>query len=440
MASRRNPPLTVILNGRLVGEIRMATSGAISFSYAAEWLAWEHAMPISRSLPLAEQPHKGAPVIAYLENLLPDNQAIRERVAAKVNAAGTDAFHMLEKIGRDCVGALQFLNNYDGAAPTQEIEGDKLSDSSISKMLKNLASAPLGIEEDEDFRISIAGAQEKSALLFMNGEWLRPKGMTPTTHILKTQLGVLPNGINLSDSVENEFFCMRFCKEMGANIAHVEIHDFEDTRALAIERFDRRWTKKEKLIRLPQEDFCQALAVPPSQKYQSDGGPSIKDGIKLLQGSNTPTDDQMAFFRAQILFWLLAATDGHAKNFSLFLRPGNSFVMTPLYDILSAQKALDEGQVRHGQMKLAMSVGDKNHYRVDRVAPRHFMQSAKSAGFGVPLVERLLHEVHERVPAAIEATLNQLPSDFPEALASSIISGVEARHRLLGLGLAATSH
>jgi len=437
MAKRRNPPLTVLLNGRLVGEIRIATSGAISFTYAEEWLAWQHAMPISRSLPLTEQPHKGAPVIAYLENLLPDNQAIRERVAAKVNASGTDAFHMLEKIGRDCVGALQFVTEYDGSTEMPGIEGEKVSDDSIAHILKNLASAPLGIEEDDDFRISIAGAQEKSALLFMNGEWFRPKGMTPTTHILKTQLGILPNGINLSDSVENEFFCMRFCKEMGAEVAHVEIHDFGDTRALAIERFDRQWTKKGTLLRLPQEDFCQALAVPPSQKYQSDGGPSIKDSIGLLQGSNSPTEDQLAFFRAQILFWLLAATDGHAKNYSLFLRPGNSFVMTPLYDILSAQKAVDEAQVRHGQLKLAMSIGGRGHYRVDRVAPRHFLQTAKASGFGVPLVEKLLQEIHDRIPAAIEATLAQLPPDFPEALSSSIIAGVEARHRLLGLGLAA---
>ena len=257
-ASRRNPPLTVLLNGRLVGVIQMASSGAISFQYDTSWLGWQHALPISRSLPLTEQAHKGAPVIAYLENLLPDNQAIRERVAAKVHASSTDAYHMLEKIGRDCVGALQFIVDYDGSAPTGALEGDPLTDRQISDMLKNLASAPLGIEEDDDFRISIAGAQEKSALLYKDGQWIRPKGMTPTTHILKTQLGVLPNGVNLSDSVENEFFCMRFCKEMGSDVAHVEIVDFEDTRALSIKRFDRQWTKKGTLLRLPQEDFCQA--------------------------------------------------------------------------------------------------------------------------------------------------------------------------------------
>ena len=436
-ALQRNPPLTVLINGRLVGIVQMASSGAITFQYDQSWLDWQHAFPISRSLPLTEQAHKGAPVISYLENLLPDNQVIRERVAAKVRASGTGAYHLLEKIGRDCVGAIQFVVDYDGSSPTTELSGDRLSDGQISFMLKNLTSAPLGLEEDDDFRISIAGAQEKSALLYKDGQWLRPKGMTPTTHILKTQLGVLPNGVNLSNSVENEFFCMRFCKEMGSDVAHVEIVDFDDTRALSIRRFDRQWTKKGTLLRLPQEDFCQAMAVSPSQKYQSDGGPAITDCIDLLRGSDKPTEDQSAFFKAQILFWLLGATDGHAKNFSLFLRPGSGFAMTPLYDILSAQKALDEGQVRHGQMKLAMSVGNKNRYRLDQVTPRHFLQSAKAAGFGVTLAEQLLAEIHVQVPSAIEATLEQLSADFPAELSDAIVAGITARHRLMGLGLAA---
>jgi serine/threonine-protein kinase HipA len=179
------------------------------------------------------------------------------------------------------------------------------------------------------------------------------------------------------------------------------------------------------------------MAVPPSQKYQSDGGPAITDCIDLLRGSDRPTEDQSAFFKAQILFWLLGATDGHAKNFSLFLRPGSGFAMTPLYDILSAQKALDEGQVRHGQMKLAMSVGNKNRYRLDQVTPRHFLQSAKAAGFGVTLAEQLLAEIHVQVPSAIEATLEQLSADFPAELSDAIVAGITARHRLLGLGLAA---
>ncbi len=426
-----NSGLTVLLNHRLVGRIHMAKSGAITFQYDQSWLDWEHAMPISLSLPLREQAHQGALVIAYLENLLPDNQAIRERVAAKVGAQGTGAYHMLETIGRDCVGALQFVQGDAAVEFKREIEGEPINDHQIAQMLKNLTAAPLGLDDGDDFRISIAGAQEKSALLQIDGEWLRPHGMTPTTHILKTQPGVLPSGINLSDSVENEFFCMQFCTAMGADVASVEIRDFEDVRALSVTRFDRHWARDGHLIRLPQEDFCQALGYPPSRKYQMDGGPNIGAAANLLAASDRPTEDQLAFFRAQILFWLLGATDGHAKNFSIFLRPGGGFKMTPLYDILTAQKAVDDGQIRHNRMRLAMSVGDQNHYRINEVLPRHYLQTAKASGVGVTMIEGLLAEITARLDTALEETIAELPTGFPMKLAEAIASGIRRRSRLL---------
>ncbi len=211
------------------------------------------------------------------------------------------------------------------------------------------------MDADDDFRISIAGAQEKTALLRYDGAWIRPSGFNPTTHILKTQLGVLPAGIDLSDSVENEYFCMSFCRVMGMEVAEVEIADFEDVRSLVVKRFDRRWAKDGRLIRLPQEDFCQALTFLPSQKYQLDGGPRIKESVGLLVGSDDPEADERAFLRTQVLFWLLGAKDGHAKNFSFALRPGG-LRMTPLYDVLGAQKAVDDGQFRQNRMRLAMAV------------------------------------------------------------------------------------
>ncbi len=419
---RRSGTMQVLLNGRLVGALRLAGSGAVSFIYDQDWLSWEHAMPISLSLPLREEAHQGGPVIAYLENLLPDNQAIRERIAARVRAGGTDAWHMLERIGRDCVGALQFVSGEvpEFGAP----EGKPVSEAQIADMLRNLASAPLGMEDEDDFRISIAGAQEKTALLRRAGTWIRPSGLTPTTHILKTQLGVLPTGIDLSDSVENEFFCMSFCRAMGMDVAEVEIADFEDVRSLVVTRFDRRWTKDGRLIRLPQEDFCQALTVPPSQKYQADGGPGITEGIGLLTGSDDPEVDQRAFFRAQVLFWLLGATDGHAKNFSIALRPGG-FRMTPLYDVLSAQKAVDDGQIRQNRMRLAMAVD--RHYRINEVVPRHFPQAAKSAGFGVALAEEVLSNIAAELEPALDKTFDDLPIGFPQPLAEAIIAGVRRR-------------
>ncbi|MBU2958025.1 type II toxin-antitoxin system HipA family toxin [Paracoccus sp. 1_MG-2023] len=418
----RSGAMQVVLNGRLVGVLSLAGSGAISFAYDPGWLSWEHAMPISLSLPLREEAHRGGPVIAYLENLLPDNLRIRERVAARVRAGGTDAWHMLEKIGRDCVGALQFVS---GDVPEiGQLAGETVSEAQIADMLRNLASAPLGLNEDDDFRISIAGAQEKTALLRHENAWIRPSGLTPTTHILKTQLGVLPAGIDLSDSVENEYFCMRFCRAMGVDVAEVEIADFEDVRSLVVTRFDRRWTRDGRLIRLPQEDFCQALTVPPSRKYQMDGGPGIAEGIALLAGSDDPAANQRTFFRAQALFWLLGATDGHAKNFSIALRPGG-FRMTPLYDVLSAQKAVDDGQIRQNRMRLAMAVD--GHYRINEVVPRHFLQSARAAGYGVALAEEVLSGILPELEPALERTLADLPDGFPQPLAEAICAGVRRR-------------
>ena len=437
----RQPSMNVLLNGRLVGHLHMERSGAVSFVYAEEWLAWGHAAPISLSLPLREQAHAGGPVIAYLENLLPDNQMIRDRIAAKVRADGTDAYSLLAKLGRDCVGALQFVVDGDDHSDGKpgEIVAEGVTDTEISATLKNLTASPLGIHEDADFRISIAGAQEKTALLRMNGKWFRPTGMTPTSHILKTQLGHLPNGINLSDSVENEFFCMRICAAMGAEVANVEMVDFEDVRALAIERFDRQWTSDGRLLRVPQEDFCQALGYPPSQKYQSDGGPSVVHGLHLLAGSDDPTSDQLSFLRAQVLFWLLGATDGHAKNFSIRLGFGGGFEMTPLYDVLSAQKAFDENQIKHSQYKLAMSVGRNRHYRLDQIVARHVFETAKAGSIGEAPVKAMLEEVLAAVPSAIETTIGGLPDGFPMELVNSIHIGVTRRAGVLERSLVASN-
>lgn len=414
--------MRVFLNGRLVGILSRVTPEAISFAYDPGWLEWEHAMPISLSLPLREKAHQGRSVISYLENLLPDNQAVRQRVATRMRASSANAWDMLEKIGRDCVGALQFVS---GDAPEKNrLEGEPVSEAQIAATLRNLEDAPLGLDEDDGFRISIAGAQEKTALLRHEGAWIRPYGTTPTTHILKTQIGVLPNGINLTDSVENEYFCMIFCRSMGADVADVEIVDFEDVRSLVVKRFDRRWTNDGRLIRLPQEDFCQALGVPPSRKYQMDGGPGIADGIGLLEGSDDSAADQRAFFRAQMLFWLLGATDGHAKNFSIALRPGG-FRIAPLYDVLSAQKAVDDGQIRQNRMRLAMAV--VGHYRINEVVPRHFLSAAKASGFSMLLAEELLAEMADQAELALDRTIAKLSAGFPVEIADAIADGIRSR-------------
>ena len=421
---KTHTPLNVFMNGRLVGTLNKQASGAIDFTYADDWLGWEFAIPVSRSLPLRGDRYLGAPVVAVFENLLPDNQEIRQRVAERTGAKGIDAYSLLASIGRDCVGALQFLP--DGEAPIgpQKPTGTLLTEADIAGILRGLTHTPLGLKENDDFRISIAGAQEKTALLRMDGQWLKPKGISPTTHIFKPPIGMLPNGIDLSESVENEFLCMTLMKELGLLTAKVSMDRFEDQKALVVERFDRRKTKEGKLLRLPQEDMCQALSVPPTLKYESEGGPGLKAILKILRESDTPYDDQCDFLKTQILFWLLGATDGHAKNFSLFLFPGGRFRMTPLYDIISVLPAYAAHQLNRKEMKLAMAVGDSRHYRPHKIHPRHFEQSAKAAGLGTMVVENIMDELKDDIAGAIARTEQRLPKGFPMSLTEPIFDAL----------------
>jgi serine/threonine-protein kinase HipA len=418
---RQNIPLRVLLNNRLVGHLLKEPAGANYFRYDESWLARKNAIPVSLSLPLREDAYKGEPVVAVFENLLPDSELLRKRIAEKVGAKGTDAYSLLSQIGRDCVGALQFVpDGEDAVHDVSSIDGKVINDEEIEKLLNNLVRAPLGLDRDQDFRISVAGAQEKTALLHYKGEWLKPFGTTPTTHILKTQIGTLQNGIDLSNSVENEYYCLKLLAAFGLAVNKAEIKIFGKTKALVVERFDRAWTKDARLLRLPQEDFCQALSCPPSRKYQDQGGPGLGQILDLLKGADTPAQDQKTLLKAQILFWLIGATDGHAKNFSVFLEPGGSFRLTPIYDVLTAQPSLDTRQIECKQMKVAMFVGDNRHYRIDEIKGRHFIQTAERAGLPKPIATDALQEVAKDADAAIQTMDHQLPSGFPEQIHVSV--------------------
>lgn len=424
-------PLSVYLNARLVGRLRRLSSGAIDFQYNESWLSWEHTLPISISLPLREDRYTGDPVTAVFDNLLPDNERIRRHVANRVKADGYDAYSLLAKVGRDCVGALQFLPEGQEPGLAGVVKGRVQSSDEVAKKIRDLAATPLGVDEDEEFRISIAGAQEKTALLYWKNKWYLPHGTTATTHIIKPRIRDLPNGIYMRHSVENEYLCLKLTMALGLPTAKAEITDFEDQRVLVVERFDRRWTDDQRLLRLPQEDCCQALSVSPTLKYDSDGGPSMVNILDLLKGSDDPHVDQYMFLKAQIVFWLLGATDGHAKNFSVFLKPGGRFSMTPIYDVMSAQPILDAHQLRSNQYKLAMAVGNNRHYVIETLAPRHFIQTAEKSGVPGAVIEQICSELDATAERAIDDTLASLPKDFPEDLAASIAKGTRNRLKLL---------
>lgn len=424
---QRYTTLNVFFNSRQVGRIQREATGAIAFTYADSWLDWPPAFPVSISLPLRDDKFIGTSVTAVFENLLPDNEPIRRRVAERVGAVGTDAFSLLTEIGRDCVGALQFLPDKTPAQALQQLNGRALSDKDIGKLLKELDVTPLGIRAENDFRISIAGAQDKTALLRHNDQWIEPAGATPTTHIIKPQIGTLSNGMDLSTSVENEYVCMKLMAAFGLPTAAVEIAQFNKQKALVIERFDRKWTSSGLLTRLPQEDCCQALSIPPTRKYQSEGGPGIVDIMTILRGSDEPNKDRYDFFKAQILFWLIGATDGHAKNFSLALSSQGRFRMTPLYDVLSLQPLFDKKQIPRKDFKMAMRVGNSNQYNVENILGRHYVDTAQKSGLSRDALAAMIDDIAVSKDAALEATASSLPQGFPVALFESISAAITRR-------------
>lgn len=431
---KTHAPLNVLINNRLVGRLEKEPGGAIAFQYDQTWLDWPPHFPISLSMPPRKASFRGEQVVAVFDNLLPDNPTVRRLLAERTGAQGSDSYSLLEQIGRDCVGAMQFLPDGMAINAFQPIEGEPVSDEEIETILANLARAPLGIDTEQEFRISVAGAQEKTALLFHDGRWKRPIGTTPTTHILKPQLGEIPTPwgmIDLSNSVENEHYCLKLLEGLGLQVAQTEIATFGARQVLVVERFDRRCRSNDQLLRLPQEDFCQALSIPSSRKYQNQQGPSAVDIMTLLKESDEPLKDQAAFFKSQIIFWLIGATDGHGKNFSVFLRPGGRFELTPFYDVLSAQPAFDAKRIPHNKYKLAMSVGASCHYKILDVHGRHFVETAKEAGLGPTIIKQVLDEVFRDALPAAERALGLMPQDFHADIHNSVVNAMTGRLRQL---------
>ncbi len=297
---------------------------------------------------------------------------------------------------------------------------------------------------DPDFRISIAGAQEKTALLHMNGRWHLPHGATATTHIFKLPLGLIGGmKIDMRDSVENEWLCVTILKAFGLSVAHCQPMQFEGMKALVVERFDRQWwtdpSGQPRLIRLPQEDMCQATGTPPDTKYEADGGPGMDRIMAVLDGSLAREQDRRTFFQAQVPFWMLCATDGHAKNFSLLLRPGGRYQLTPLYDVLSVYPILGEGAAKVSPFKarMAMAVRSTNaHWKMRDILRRHWLAVGTRYGVVTPdgrPTQFVIDDLVERTPKVVAEVRELLPKDFPAPLADSILGGLlDAASRLAG--------
>jgi serine/threonine-protein kinase HipA len=235
-------------------------------------------------------------------------------------------------------------------------------------------------------------------------------------------------------SVENEWLCARIVAAFGLPIARCDIGEFGAHKVLVVERFDRQMHSSGRYwLRLMQEDFAQATGTEWHRKYQADGGPGVLELAGLLQGSVEPQRDLETLFKAQLVYFLLAATDGHAKNFSLRLLPAARYQLTPLYDVLSAWPVIGKraNDIPVEKVKLAMALpGQKPHYLLKNIQRRHFEVLARKMGLGGE-AERLIVEVSERVDAAIEAAQRGLPRGFPQGLLERVLAGMRRQARLL---------
>jgi serine/threonine-protein kinase HipA len=424
---RKGCILDVYVGSSKVGIYAHAPNGSTSFRYAQDWISSQRAFPISLSMPLSDRIWSGIQTDNFFDGLLPDDQAVRNKIAAQeqIDSAGT--FDLLSVIGRDCVGALRFVPEGLDPGDPAKMSYRSVNDEEIASRIASLGTAPLGIHvADDDFRISIAGVQEKTAFLRIDNQWKLPLGPTPTSHIFKPAMKIGPNGTNFSDTPWNEWLCLALCRALGLETANTEVLIFDDKPVIAVERFDRLW-RDDVLYRLPQEDICQALGVPPMRKHQSDGGPGIVDILEFLNGAAAPHKDRLSFMKAQIVFWLLAAIDGHAKNFSIFLTPGG-YKLTPLYDVMSAYPypALSAHKI-----KLAMAVGS-NHYRIKEILPRHFYQTGQKVGLRKGDMDDIFGKLVPQIDNAIaEVRALAVYTGSPGTTYEPILAGVKKRAALI---------
>lgn len=419
--------LHVWMNGELVGTWSV-DRGSHTFCYDRSWLVSPRQRSLSLSLPISSSLQiQGDVVKNYFDNLLPDSDKIRARLGKRFKTRA-DTFGLLQAVGRDCVGAIQLLPIDATPDGWDRVTCEPIDEADIATILEAIPSE-FGLYRNDDlFRISIAGAQEKTAFTLWNNQWCLPHGATPSTHIFKLPLGLIGGGkVDASDSVPNEWLCAQIMTALGFPVAKTSMASFEGQEVLIVERFDRNWMDGGTWIaRLPQEDFCQALGVSPDMKYEQHGGPGMADCIRLLQGSQN-NSDKTYFLLTQLAFFLMAAPDGHAKNYSIFLRRGTTYEMTPLYDILSIWPYMGTaaGKLSRHKAGMAMAVRAKNaHYHFKDIQARHWYGLAMKNG-GTAVWAAML-ELIERVRPALSAVEQLLPKDFPEQTWTAIAVGMRS--------------
>ncbi len=357
--------LDVWIAGERVGALSQDDAGALSFQYLRDY----RGVPLSSSMPLSTRVYRDKSVLPYLWGLLPEDPAVRRHVASETGASPNNPFSLLGIIGLDCPGAVQFCPS--GCEIEREEHLVPMDEADIARRLSaGRVGGSSWIAPNEHW--SLGGQQNKFALRRINGEWFSCHGSAATTHILKS--GVR----DLALQALNEYVCMRLATACDIDTAHVEYCEFKAEGgaepAIVIERYDRM-VDGGHVIRLHQEDFCQAFGCLPDNKYTMYGGPSVSDVVGVLMSTGVEAQANVARF-LQMLFYnyLIAATDAHAKNYSLMLNADGSHRLAPMYDVASMAPYVESTQWGVNPPKLAMSIGGEN--RAGRVSLSHLGKMA----------------------------------------------------------------
>ncbi|HEV3001294.1 MAG TPA: type II toxin-antitoxin system HipA family toxin [Solirubrobacteraceae bacterium] len=411
--------LDVWLYERRAGRLE-ARHGALTYAYEPAWVD-ERMPPLSQSLPVRGEPFTGEPVHAFFANLLPEGD-VRRHVARRFGVSVGNDFELLAAIGGDCAGAVSLTARDGRPRPDERGRVRWLDDAELADVVADLPRRPLMADPDEGIRLSLAGAQDKLPVVVAGGRVGVPTGGAPSTHILKVPIA------GLDDTVVNEAFCLRLARSLRLEAAAAEVLRVGDQDVLLVERYDRD-RSADTVRRLHQEDFCQALAVPPEAKYEAEGGPGAAQSVELLRrASAQPARDVLRFADALVFNLLVGNHDAHGKNYSVLYRPEGT-ALAPLYDLVST------AAYRHLSRRLAMAVGGE--YRGDWVRARHVDRFAERAQLGPAALRRRAARLAAVLPDAARDTVEELRGEgLHRPVLDRIVEVVARRAGPLQAGLA----
>jgi serine/threonine-protein kinase HipA len=421
--------LTVVLDDQVAGTITRGARGRLQFDYDDSYRSRPAATPLSVSMPTQIASHPDHIITPWLWGLLPENDAVLRRWARQFHVSASSPFSLLSSpVGEDCAGAVRF-------APPGELDRileraasvTWLTEEDVAQRLRELREDPTAwLGRTFSGQFSLAGVQAKTALFYQEGRWGVPSGPIPTTHILKPAIS------GFDDHDLNEHLCMDAARRCGLLVARTKVEQFSAESAVVVTRYDRVG-KGAAVARVHQEDLCQALGIPPSQKYQNDGGPGVTDVTALLRRVMAPRFADAAAVRfadALIWNWIVGGTDAHAKNYSLLLS-ADQVRLAPLYDIASG---LPYG-THEKKLRFAMKLGGDY-----RLYPWHNIWPGAARDLGID-ADALTVRVDELTAIAADAfsqaaateEVRALHRELPGKLISLIADRVRRCRDVLGL-------